>query len=231
MAAAAFYLLAVSLIVLSRSATGLILAIILHVSVTLAWLWVRFQAKMNSVHYWLAGGVLIGLLAVLYFKLDFLLGLFDRSSTFTGRVGLWKYLFAEVVSQRPLFGHGFGALWTSAGFQGALRNALGWPYPIVIGDSGYMDILLHLGYVGLVLFAGAFAIAGGRAAALAWKERRVAAFAPLLVLIWALLADITLSYFLETESFAWFVMFAFAFSAAAAPAVDRVAKIATSCDS
>lgn len=226
----AFYLMALTLVVLSRSATGLILTIILHGFFGLAWAWVRLQARMRALHYWLAGAVLLALGIIAYLKLDILLGLFNRDSNFTGRVGLWQYLFAEVIDQRPLLGHGFGALWTHPAFTHALQGALGWPYPVMIGDNGYVDILLHLGYVGLALLLVALGFALARCAGLVLRERNLPAFAPLLALAWLLIANFTLSYFLETESFTWLITLALVCAASTGTlrAATPREKIATS---
>lgn len=208
-----FFLLALALVVLSKSTTGLILVFVLHIIFVVVILWLKWRSKLRAVHYWAFGGLLIVALAAAYFKLDFLLGLFNRNSTFTGRVGLWSYLFEHVVSQRPFLGYGFGTLWVQKSFQLGLRDALGWPYPIVIGDNGFIDIILHVGIIGFIVFVFMLALACVRMMRLALCERTLLAFVPLLVMAYVLITNFTLSYFLETESFTWVVMVAFLFAA------------------
>ncbi len=208
-----FYLLAIALVALSRSATGLILLILLHILFGGTALWLAWYSKLRAVHYWILGGLLAIMVTIGYLKLDFILGIFNRESTFTGRAGLWSYLLDNVISQRPLLGHGFGALWLQDSFRLALRDALGWAYPVVIGDNGYVDILLHVGAIGLVIFAAVLVMSWARTARLAFRERTLLAFVPVLVMTYVLITNITLSYFLETESFTWIVMMAFVFAA------------------
>ncbi len=66
-----------------------------------------------------------------------------RDTTLTGRVGVWAALI-PIVLQRPLVGSGFGGFWTDA-----IRGV----YDISEGHSGYLDVLLELGFLGLFLFA------------------------------------------------------------------------------
>ncbi len=218
---AVFYVLALALVVQSHSATGLILVLVLHAIFAAVVFWLHFRQRIHAVHYWILGGLLLAILAVGYLKLDFLLGLFNRESNFTGRTGLWSYLFAHYINQRPLLGYGFGAFWQQAAFDLQLRDALGWPYPVVIGDNGYMDILVHLGAVGAVVFAAVLILACFRMGSLAFRERTLLAFVPLLVMAYMLITNFTLSYFLETEFFTWIVMIAFWFAATPAGAGSK----------
>ena len=83
---------------------------------------------------------------------DFVMGLLNRSSSLTGRVPMWMYLLGHVINQRPWFGYGFGAIWTIEAFRIQVQRAVGWPSPVLIGDNGFIDILLHVGIVGLAIF-------------------------------------------------------------------------------
>jgi O-antigen ligase len=65
-----------------------------------------------------------------------------RDSTITGRAGVWAALLS-VVMQRPILGGGFGAFWTPI-----TREA----FNISGAHSGYLDILIALGFVGIFLF-------------------------------------------------------------------------------
>ena len=208
-----FYFLSLALVVLSRSATGLILAIVLHVFFVGVLLWLATYLKLSRVHYWILGSLCIVIAVIAYLKLNSVLAIFNRDATFTGRTGMWLYLFQHVISERPLLGHGFGALWLQASFRLAMQSALGWPYPVIIGDNGYIDILLHLGLIGLLSFVAILVLACVRMIKLAKGQRTLLAFAPLLVMVFMLLSNVTLSYILESESFTWIIMAAMLFSA------------------
>lgn len=65
-----------------------------------------------------------------------------RDATLTGRTDTWAEL-VPVVMSRPLFGSGFGSFWTTE------RRDF---YQMSHGHNGYLDVLLELGFVGLLLW-------------------------------------------------------------------------------
>jgi exopolysaccharide production protein ExoQ len=68
--------------------------------------------------------------------------------TLTGRTDLWHDLLGY-AAQRPFFGYGYDSFWVPARILEIARSQ-GW----IIGSShsGYIDVLIGLGEVGLVLF-------------------------------------------------------------------------------
>jgi exopolysaccharide production protein ExoQ len=87
--------------------------------------------------------------------------LFDKSSTLTGRTDLWA-LIRVAISQRPMFGYGFDSFWQ--GLRGDSLNIIlgvGWLVPTA--HNGYYDLLLGVGYIGVLCFLPVFfqAIARG----------------------------------------------------------------------
>jgi exopolysaccharide production protein ExoQ len=204
-----FYLSSGVLIYLSSSAGAYIVAILLHVSI--AAFMISRQFRLRPVHYYIGAGLgIIAAVAVLG-NLDRALGLFNRNATLTGRIPLWEFLLRDTISQRPWFGYGFGALWNLETFQTRMQGALGWRYPIVIADNGFMDILLHLGLVGLVLFLIVYGSAWIKAVRGALAHRSVADFFPVIFMLFTLLGNISFSFFLETESFVWMWMISLLF--------------------
>ncbi len=199
---ATFYLLTLSLVVFSKSATGAILLVALHFFAGVAWLWLRLEKHLNVKYYYGLG--IVGILGSLLFfwKLDIFLGLFNRNTTFTGRINLWRYLLEDWVSKSPLVGHGYGAVWYSS-LKYQAQRAVGWLYLIHIGDSGFMDILLNLGWIGLGLLLMTLIIGAWRALRFAIKEKTIISFFPLLTIVYVILTNITLSYFMELEVYVW----------------------------
>ena len=65
-----------------------------------------------------------------------------RNETFTDRTAIWARLI-PVVKQNPLFGGGFGGFWTPQ-----TRRS----FRISGAHSGYLDILIELGFAGIFLF-------------------------------------------------------------------------------
>ena len=148
------YVLSLIVLFSTKSATGYILFIVLHFSVICIWLWLRFSQRMRAWHYYAIVGVFaIGMILILL-NLNFVFGLFNRTSTLTGRVPLWEYLLNNVVPQRPWFGHGFGAAWALDAFREEVRLHVGWASQPLIGDNGFLDILIHVGVLGLLILIG-----------------------------------------------------------------------------
>ncbi len=205
---AVFYLAAVALVWLSHSATGVILLFVLHGEVACVLLWLRWYPRLRLGHYAALAALAVGGMLLAYGNRDKLLGLLGRDSTFTGRAGMWEWLFKYVVAQRPLLGHGFGALWYQNDFRLAVQAGVSWGFPVVIGDNGYIDIILHVGYLGALVFAFLLLAILYYAVRLAFHERTLLTFMPLLIMTYVLIVNITLSYFLETESYTWLIMMA-----------------------
>jgi len=208
-----FYLLSMLLVFLSHSATGYILAILLNLLILLIWTWLKVQDRLRPFHYLLIAGafVLVGILISL--KFNSVLGLFNRDSSLTGRVPLWTYLLTHVVNQRPWFGYGFGAFWTLNSYRLQLHAVMGWPYPVIIGDNGFMDILLYIGIVGLTIFLANVILMIVRSIRFAFHRRTLECFFPLVILFYAVVANITYSLFFELETFVWILMVASLFLA------------------
>jgi O-antigen ligase len=201
-----FYLLSLLLVYLSRSATGYILVLGLNFLIALVVGWLAIKARLRPLHYYVGAGVLVAGAVLAFANLNMLLGLFDRNTSITGRVPMWTYLLKDVISQRPWVGYGFGAMWSLESFRIQVQHVVGWPYPVLIGDNGYMDILLHLGALGLIVFMVILGYMFYRTGKYGFRHLTLAGFFPLIVIIYASVANISFSLFLETESFVWLLM-------------------------
>jgi O-antigen ligase len=138
--------------------------------------------------------------------LNTVLGLFNRSPTLSGRVDLWNYLVKDVIPQHLWWGHGFGAIWTFESFRVTTQRDVRWPSQVVIADNGFLDILLHLGLVGFVVFSSVLAIAAVRSWRYALTRKALADSFPLLIVFYACIGNIAFSLFAETELFVWFLV-------------------------
>ena len=198
-----FFFIAAFLLFKSKSATGIITAVVLLITTLLFYGWAILQRKLKLKHYLILGGVLILGIAITLINLDFLFGLLGRDTSLTGRIPMWTYLYNNVISQRLLFGYGYGALWFFEGFRVGFAAILGWSWPIMIGDNGFVDILAHLGVVGLVILIGLLIIGIYLAVKhLLQKGTLISAF-PIIFFVFVLVANISLSLILETEVFTW----------------------------
>jgi len=64
-----------------------------------------------------------------------------RESTLTGRTEIWEGLLPDVM-QQPILGSGFGSFWTEANRE---------KHDIGEAHNGYLDVLLDLGFIGVLL--------------------------------------------------------------------------------
>jgi O-antigen ligase len=67
---------------------------------------------------------------------------FGRDETLTGRNEIWATLIPYAM-KKPILGHGFGGFWTTE--MRALTSAH--------AHNGYLDVVLNIGFFGLLLFA------------------------------------------------------------------------------
>ena len=201
-----FYILSFILVYLARSATGYILMFLLNVAVLLIVIWLRIRHLLRPLHYYLSIAA-FGLISLgTFLNLDFIFRLLNRTPTLTGRTPLWAYLIGVIVREKPWLGHGFGALWSLESFRRDVQRQVGWPYPVVIGDDGFLDILLGLGIIGLLLFLIVFITSWVRATRFARSHLSILYFFPLLFSLFLLVSNISYSLFLETNSMVWMLM-------------------------
>lgn len=74
-------------------------------------------------------------------NVGFFASIAQRDTTLTGRSGVWEKLL-PVAMQNPIVGSGFGGFWT--------QNAR-MLFEIANAHSGYLDVFLGLGFIGLLL--------------------------------------------------------------------------------
>lgn len=207
------YVFSSAIVYLTASVAGYLTFIILHVAVVLVILWLATYRRLKRAHYFIALGAGAVGLALILGNLNRIFALVHRDATLTGRVGLWSFLLHDVVSQRPWLGHGFGAIWSSEAFRVSTQLRLGWGYPVDIADNGFIDILLHIGALGLLVFLGVLLLVWVRAFTHALANRTLTDFFPLLVMLYSFVANISFSLFMETETFVWMMIVAVLFIA------------------
>ena len=214
------YLLSLSLVYFAKSVAGYMIVIVLHllVSVIISWLFLRPRLKV--IHYYLFSTLsFLGLLAI-FANLDFVFGLFNRETSLTGRVQMWNILMENAFLRRPWIGHGFGAIWANEAFRSEVELAAKWS--VFIADNGFIDILLHLGVIGLALFLCVWVQAWVRSFRYGVQKLTVFGFFPLIFMAFTFFGNISFSFFLEVEAFIWLILVAilFAFSENSRQAVD-----------
>jgi O-antigen ligase len=203
---AIFYLLSLIVLYFAESATGQILFLLLNFLVLCIWLWLKIYPRLETWHYVSVLGVFTVGSIWIFSNLDIVFGLFNRNTTLTGRVGLWQVLFRDGVSQRPWWGHGFGAFWTLDTVREQVRLGVGWTSQPLIADNGFLDILLHLGLAGFGLLLLLVLVASLRSIRYAFRRKTMEGFFPGLFIVYVIVANVPFSMFAETEVFIWFLM-------------------------
>jgi O-antigen ligase len=101
------------------------------------------------------------------------------------------------------FGHGYGAIWSFSDFRLGLQAELGWGYPVLIGDNGLVDILLHLGIIGagIMVFIILFSLV--KAVKSAFTHKSLLSFFPLIAIVYIIVCNISLSLLIELEYLTW----------------------------
>jgi len=201
-----FYFLTALLVILSKCATAMILFVIINLCFLLSVAWVKWNQHLRRSHYIALMIVCIVLLVLVFLNLDFFFGLLNRNTSLTGRLPFWSFLIQNGLLNHPVLGYGFGATWESNNFRFTTQNAVGWDLPPLVSDNGYIDIFLHLGLVGIFLLVITLVLCLFRVAKHALKEQTVVSFFPVLLMIIIIIVNMSLSFYLELESFVWFLM-------------------------
>lgn len=149
------------LIVGSGSATALGLGLLLVAF--FAWLRLPSARRPLTRSTVVAASYLLGVAGVILVvtQLDIFTGLLGRGRNLTGRTVVWDSVW-RFSQERPVGGYGLGGLWESpvpptSEIWKAVR------FRAFHAHSGYLDILIQLGLVGLCLFAVVLGTAAGRA--------------------------------------------------------------------
>ncbi len=207
-----WFIYAGSLVVVfkSHSAAGYLLTLILHATVFLFLSWMQFAERLQRRHYFLVATAAILTVVVSMGNLDAIFRAFNKDITMTGRTSLWVYLLQDVVSSRPMLGYGFGSLWGDPDFRNQAYEKLGF-HP-VIGDNGFLDILIGVGAVGLAAFMLLYCTAWRGSINCLVRERSVAGCLPLLVMAFSLISNISFSLLTEIELLVWGLIVAMLFA-------------------
>jgi O-antigen ligase len=136
-------------IVLSRSATSLVIAVLVMAVGAVFWSAGDWRRRVIVLYALAVGFCLITLLALV--DTGQLLGYLERDASFTGRLPLWDASL-QAALQRPWLGYGYSGFWNQdSPMVQYIWAAIDWQAPSA--HNGYLDIMLQIGLVGLVLYA------------------------------------------------------------------------------
>ncbi|GAA3653073.1 O-antigen ligase family protein [Microbacterium marinilacus] len=173
------------LAVLSASPTVLVLAVAV-LTATVALIVVRrAQPSRRRATQWTVGAVVAAVLGACYLLRHRIIRLLDAASDFSTRADLWNEIL-DWLRPRPVQGWGWHGTWHDGSGGGA-------PYPLnvinfVLDDrhlsalNAYFDVLIQVGWAGLLLFGGMCAVAMVRSWLVAGERRSVVhAWTPLML--------------------------------------------------
>ncbi len=190
----------------SRSATGVIVFLFLHFIVALIFIWLKFHDRIKAWHYYLSAAILLAGFLIFITNTGFFFGLLGRTSAMTGRIPLWQDLFQRIYIQKPLFGYGYGALWMQKSFRIQMQIHHQWPYQVYFADNGFFDILLNTGIAGLILFLAIYLPLGVRSFRQAISAKSWLYFFPFLTFLYIFIGNLTYSFLLEVDQLVWMLL-------------------------
>lgn len=192
--------LACVLLLLSRSATSLVvLAAMLAFLVSCP---VLRRSKSGLIKASIAGLVVFGIgVHWASQNLEYILGLFGKDLTLTGRLQLWV-LSTVMAMQKPWLGHGYSAFWLGPGSPSArILAVVQWDAPHA--HNGLLEIWLEIGLIGVALFLAGFICYVGRALSFLRRSRSPEAIWPLCFLTFMFLSNLTESDYLARNTIFW----------------------------
>lgn len=142
-------LISLALVVLSRSATSLLGAMLGLGVIGAAW-WMRKGRRWTLALVW-AGFTGLALAVLVFIAAPgMVLGLIGKDATLTGRTDIWAELFSA-ISQKPALGYGYLAFWgLDSEPRYWLERAVDWNAPS--GHNGWLDLAISLGLVGVAIY-------------------------------------------------------------------------------
>lgn len=202
-----FYVVTLGLVVLSKSATAVIATLILNSAFLLLQIWLIVRRKLKIVHYYIIGGMLLAALIIMFVNLDFLFELLGKDRTLTGRTNLWSYLIENIIAEQPWSGYGFGAFWNMEAYRIEISKKIGWDFQVLIGDNGFLDVLIHVGMIGFFIFFIILLYTFVQAFRYILDNMpNILSFLPIFFLFYALIVNLSFSLFMETEMLTWMIV-------------------------
>jgi len=193
----AFCVISIALLLLSKSITALIVFFVLLI------LLVYYLAHYYSI--WALRTFIIlaagSLFVWLFNHLEIVLTFLGRDATLTGRTLIWQEVW-RMILQHPWLGYGYSAFWLGwNGPSSYVWNTL--PSKVASAHSGFLDLWLQLGLVGVCIFSLSFFNNLFKAHALLWEKKSLNEMFPLLFLLFILIYNISESAILVQNSMFW----------------------------
>jgi len=206
--------LAIVLLPLAKSTTSLINTTVLLIALfTYKTLRLRYQAMIPGLLMIFTLGM-----SVYFFYTEYSEEMFraiGKDPSLTGRADLWFWV-GEMIEKRPWLGYGFKAFWNGLdGPSAYIIRAARWDVPYA--HNGVLDLLLDIGYVGLLLYAMGFVIMLVRSIRLARISSGLDGLWPLTYLTYTFLSNLSEGGLLGQNNFFWVIYTSLAISSITIP--------------
>jgi O-antigen ligase len=176
------------LVALSQSAGGVLILIALTILIRFSAI-LRLRMTLLIPLLILCGLLVAGASVWLQQVAADLAGQVGKDSTLTGRTDLWRVAIL-MIQRHPWLGYGFGGFWRGpVGDSGEFWRSVRWEAPHA--HNGFIDFTLDLGLVGVTILVLAFATALAAAVSRARSSRTISATAPLVILLFYILYNLT----------------------------------------
>jgi exopolysaccharide production protein ExoQ len=152
-----YILLGLLLIFESQSKTAWVICLVYMAYVFAARHLGRFKRIDQVFLVLLAASAVLFVSFVVYQNVDLFTGVLGKDATFSGRTRIWSAVLTS-ISKRPLLGYGYGGFWRGlSGESGNVISSVGFGVPHA--HSGYLNIWLQIGAIGLGMFLASLFIA------------------------------------------------------------------------
>lgn len=203
------FFLSASLVILSGSATSSVILVVLLslVPIYLHLQKLKYKLRVFASIFSLLGILTTVLLAAL--SIEFVVKALGKTLTFSGRADLWPLLLDHYFSQRPFWGYGYQAFWSQYGYL--ISSVQKWD--ITHAHSGFIDLLLSLGLLGLLLYLIVYISSFLKTIKAMNLASEPVDFWPLQLLILILIVDFTIeATILSSSSLVWILFVSIVFS-------------------
>jgi exopolysaccharide production protein ExoQ len=203
-----YFLLCCGLLILSRSATAVVVTVLI-----IAILPLRKLLYLRTRHLLAATALLIPFLAAAVIwsveSFDEIVLALGRTASLSGRIPLWQLVWDE-ITHKPLLGYGFTAFWNSWEGQ-RVSDTVAWDVAVPHAHNGFLEIWLGLGIIGLVMLLINLVRNFGMAVRSARTHPGAESSWPLLLLVFTVLYNLTENSLLGVNSMPWLAYVAVSF--------------------
>lgn len=136
----------------------------------------------------------------LYNNFDNVLSLLGKDPSLTGRTNLWSETW-QAIGQNPIMGYGYQSFWDLHPLAISIGDNINWDAHHA--HNGLLDILIQVGFLGLILFLFSFLKSYWSAFVLTLRGKTFIGSLPLIIFTLAVLYNITESNILNPNSTFW----------------------------